>query len=192
MLRLQHFCSPEPITLILTLFKVSLVRTPQATSRHSARRHKSSNACSMKQEIAFLKKCLGEVLFFEESFTVTFDGKDYECKNIIGPVVSYQKNAYKFLYEDKAGKVKKKVIARKPSRVNSHKTLCFTDKRGHAWQKSRRQFSFSDPLNFKPFGRIETDACAHINSLGHRCEFCDCAWSIVKKSKKHRSRTQTI
>ena len=143
--------------------------------------------CTMKQEIAFLKKCLGEVLFFEETFTVTFEGKDHECKNIIGPVVSYQKNAYKFLYEDKNGKLKKKVIARKPNKLNSHRIPVFRDKRGHVWKKSPRQFCFSDTLNFKPYGRIDTDVCAHINSIGHHCDFCKCAWGIVKKNKKQRS-----
>lgn len=144
----------------------------------------------MKQELLFYKKCFGELLFFEEEFQIVFEGKDIVCKNIIGPVASYQKNAYQFLYEEK-GKLKKKLISRPNRKLakyqpNNTKTNLFKDKRGHVWTKSNRAFNFTDSLNFKPYGRIETleGICPHINSGNHTCEFCEFVWSVVKKKKR--------
>ena len=66
------------------------------------------------------------------------------------------------------------------------KTNLFKDKRGHVWKKSKRAFNFTDSLNFKPYGRIETleGICPHINSGNHTCEFCKFVWSVVKKKKR--------
>ena len=144
----------------------------------------------MKQELLFYKKCFGELLFFEEEFQIEFEGKHITCKNIIGPVASYQKNAYQFLYEEK-GKLKKKLISRTNRKLakykpNNTKTNLFKDKRGHVWTKSNRAFNFTDSFNFKPYGRIETlkEICPHINSGNHTCEFCKFVWSVVKKKKR--------
>ena len=140
----------------------------------------------MKQEIDFYKKCLREVLFFEEDFTIEFKGVDIVCKNIIGPVVYYQKNAYKFLY-DEDGKLKKRLISRpnpKKDKFNPAKVShIYKDKRGHLWKKSKRDFEVTSTLNFKPYGRIETNLCPHINSANHTCNFCKLAWAAVKKKK---------
>lgn len=144
----------------------------------------------MKQELLFYKKCFGEPLFFEEEFKIEFEGKHITCKNIIGPVVSYQKNAYQLLYEEK-GKIKKRLISRSNPKLakfqpNNTKTNLFKDKRGHVWKKSKRAFNFTDSLNFKPYGRIETleGICTHINSVNHTCEFCKVVWDKVKKKKR--------
>ncbi|MAD23074.1 MAG: hypothetical protein CMO44_02735 [Verrucomicrobiales bacterium] len=144
----------------------------------------------MKQELQFYKKCLGEVLFFQEKFSVAFEGKTYHLTNVIGPVVSYQKNAYKFLYEED-GKVKKRLIFRHNRKRDKYqpantRDIDFKDKRGHRWEKSERDFDFADTLNFKPHGRIvETPdvICPHINSSNHTCEFCKLVWGVVKKKK---------
>jgi len=139
----------------------------------------------MKQEINFYKKCLGEVLFFEEDFTIEFKGVGIKCTNIIGPVIPYQKNAYHFLYDEQE-KLKKRLISRpnpKKDKFNPAKAGIFKDKRGHLWKKSKRVFEVTSTLNFKPYGRIETAFCPHINSASHTCNFCKLAWSAVKKKK---------
>ena len=136
----------------------------------------------LKRELGFYKKCFGELCFFERESNVSFNGKTVVCKNIIGPVSAYQKNAYKFLYEEQ-GKIKRKEI-RRESNKRKRQTDIFLDKGKREWRKSRHLFNCNEPLNFKEHGIIQNSYCKHINSKGHNCKFCEVAWQVVKAKKK--------
>jgi hypothetical protein len=132
----------------------------------------------LESELQFYKKCFGNFCFFEEDFKVKHKDLNIHCKNIIGPVTRYQKNAYKFIYEDKGGEIKNREIRR-----DKEKKILL-DKRKHPWKKSNETFNHIDPLNFKEYGTIQNKRCSYINSKNHKCEFCEAAWKVVKKKRK--------
>ena len=78
--------------------------------------------------------------------------------------------------------MKKKWLQEKPSKWIATKHPLFHRQTRAPWQKSKRKFSFSDPLNFKPFGRWDWRLCSH-QLLLDTAAVAIKAWSIVKKSK---------
>ncbi len=146
----------------------------------------------LKLELDCYKKIvegLGELCYMEEEFQVHYKGKLVDCKNIIGPVKYYQKNACQFMYENN-GELKIRELRHKPNKVKpSFGRPVYFDRRDHKWTKSRQPFIYNEPFNFKRYGIIQTTYCKHINTQGHRCEFCDLARRYVQKSvKKNKSK----
>ena len=141
----------------------------------------------LKQELTCYKKIaegFGKLWFMEEDFQINFKGQTINCKNIIGPVKYYQKNARQFMYE-KDGVFKIREVRYKPNKLKPIPgKRVYVDRRQHKWTKCRQPFIHNDSVNFKQYGIIQTTFCKHINTKGHSCEFCDLAWKFVKKSLK--------
>ena len=141
---------------------------------------------ALNQELGCYKKIvegLGKLWFMEEEFQIKFKGETIDCKNIIGPVKYYQKNARQFMYE-KDGELKIRELRYKPYKLKPIPgKRVYVDRRQHKWTKCRQPFIYNESVNFKQYGIIKTDFCKHINKEGHskNCEFCDLAWKYVKR-----------
>ena len=143
----------------------------------------------LKLELDCYKKIVegfGKLWFMEEDFQINYKGETIDCKNIIGPVKYYQKNARQFMYE-KNGEFKIRELRYKPNKLKPIPGKCvYVDRRQHKYTKCRQPFIYSESVNFKQYGIIQTTYCKHINTQGQsHCEFCNRAWKFVKTSLKN-------
>ena len=136
-------------------------------------------------ELDIFQRCFGKVCSMKETYKVKFENEILEFENIIAPVIFYQKNAYKFMYEKKDGKLARRVIATKDNKLDPfHRKKAFSDKRNHTWMLQSID-GIDNDIYFKQYGKIipiSDNICKHVNK-NHACDKCKFIWGKVTFKK---------
>jgi len=122
----------------------------------------------------------------KETYKIEFEDEILEFENIIAPVIFYQKNAYKFIYEKKDGQLARRVISTKDNKLDPfNRKNAFSDRRKHIWELINNMDNIDNDVYFKQYGKIipiSDNICKHVNT-NHICDKCKFIWYNVVSKK---------